>query len=163
MAKGPMDLDIGDYIFAENAKVFKKIIGLRQWFEYYNDTVGPLATISNRKIATLDSGDAYLFYVESVEMLRDVNMTLKFRNIEMQGAQGSGIITIQENGRGDPYLLNRFCYNEPWYARVTENLGLTLTALNLAIFKGIELEVVNLDQTELAKCEEGKNYTVIPG
>jgi hypothetical protein len=162
MAKGPMDIDLGDVVYIENAKIFRKIVGLRQWFEYYNDTVGALANISNRKIDALDSGDAYMFYIESVEVLRDINLLLKYRNVEMQGSQGSGIITIHENGYGDPYMLNRFTYDQPWYADVTENLGLTLTNQNLALFKGIELEIVSLDEDELKKAKSGA-FTLVPG
>lgn len=163
MAKGPMDLDIGDFVYIENAKEFKKLIGLRQWAEYYNDTVGALATISNRKIVSLDSGTSFMFFVESVEVLRDITLTLKYRNVEMQGSQGSGIIIITENGLGDPLPFNRFCYNEPWYARVVNNLNIVLTNQNLALFKGIELEVVNLTPEEKAEAERNGNFTPVPG
>jgi len=158
-----MDLDIGDIIYIENTGDYKKIVGIRSWEEAYNDTVGALATISNRRIQNLDSGDTEIFLVESVEMLRDVNMTLQFRKDQMQGAQGTGTITIQRNGLGNPLMLNRWAYDEPWYAAVTENLGLTLTLQDLALFKGIALRIETVQSTEDKAKIDAKNYTPVPG
>lgn len=163
MAKAPTDLDIGDILYVRNGKKYLKINGIQSWMEYYNDTVGASATISNRKIQDLDSGTSYVFFIESVEVLRDINLTLKFRNEQQQGAQGGGTITITENGLGDPLMLNKWCYNEPWYATLTNNLALALTAQNLAIFRGIRIYVEELSGAAQADAEKCGNFTPVDG
>lgn len=163
MPKSSMDIDIGDILYIENAKVYKKVTNIRQWFEYWNTSLTAGQTLSNVKLTDLDPGDSYMYFIESVEVLRDVLLSLKFRNTEMQGSQGTGNITITENGLGDPYMLNKFTYNEPWYARVTENHGLVLTNQNIAMFKGIEIEIASLTEEEKAKVEESKIFTPVPG
>jgi len=161
MPKSPMDLDTGDGISVINA-AGKKFVILNMWNTEYRFN-SSLTASQNRQgvdIDDLDSGQDHIYYLATVELLRDILVSLKFRDRDLIGPQGAGKLTQAENGYGDPFMLNLWAYNKKLRADLTENHGIALTDQDLMLFRGVKLQLVEYDPNVH---KDVKEFTPVPG
>lgn len=161
MPKAPDELSIGDVIFIEVAKEFKKLTDAKTFDEIWQNpsAIPASGTLTNQDVTNLDSGTDHIYYTGGAELLRNIEVTsLFFRDRNLLGTIGTGKLTQDRYPEGIPYPIDKWMYNKKPVISVEEKLGIALTAnTDLVRFVGVDFTVEKTEDPG-----EGR-YTTIHG